>query len=248
MEARLKKMIENQQQQINSQNKIIEQQQQLIDTNSTKIEAMSKKIIILEGKLIIEESKWAVSNHVNEVLNKKIDELNQYSRRSCMVVDGIPIEEQANIAKIISSKLDIEEDVVAKNIDKYHPIGPVKSPKSYKTQSMIIKFRTHHYREMIYSKRKSMKIDAVKIKFRVSLTKRRQDLLKQATDFCDPDKLDHNNNLDFAFADTLGNCKIKFKKRVNNKLFADFNDEIELANIIGLDAKEDGEPNATAGQ
>ena len=43
---------------------------------------------------------------------------------------------------------------------------------------------------------------------------------------------DEFENIDFVFADIHGNLKVKFTVPVKNKLFANFTDELELAQII----------------
>ena len=102
-----------------------------------------------------------ITQQVNKILHQQFDALQQYSRRSCMVVDRIPVDatESININNLKNkikktvTKSKVETEINFKqNYDKCHRIGPIRDGK----QSCIIKFRTHSFREKLYKERKKL--------------------------------------------------------------------------------------------
>ena len=124
----------------------------------------------------------------------------------------------------LGKSLAIPPMVLSNEIDKIHPIGPIKDDN---TQTIIMKFKSHGFRERVYRNRKSGQNKRMRL--RVSLTNRRIKLLEKANDL-----IENVPNIDFAFADTLGNLKLKFINNVNGKLFKDFKNEVDLAEAISL--------------
>ena len=61
----------------------IEDLKRLIQEKDTKIEALEKKVDELESKL-------SVIDRTNELLSRKIDDGEQYQRRSSLRINGIP--------------------------------------------------------------------------------------------------------------------------------------------------------------
>ena len=156
--ASLSKLANDQQQQIT-------QQQQQIDLQAKQIQDLQNQINKMEGKFIQIESAKAISSHVNKVLNDKIDELNQYSCRSCLIVDGLKSNELEKLPEKVCEEYNIPRSEFDAELDKFHPIG---IPRDDNTQLAIVKFRTHSYRENIYK----MRLMTSRIKFRVALTKK----------------------------------------------------------------------------
>ena len=93
---------------------------------------------------------------------------------------------------------------------------------------MIVKFKSHGFRERLYRDRRKIPLNN-KIKFRVSLTKRRSKLLEETIKICKD-----ATNIDFVFSDSNGNLKIKLVSRANGKLFFDFNSEEDLSEVLAL--------------
>ena len=164
-------------------------------------------------------------------LSAEIDDQEQYSRRSCLTIDGIqPAKnETANqlyekIKQLTTNHLN--NDSVSPNnfdyeYDKCHRIGPVKNNK----QSVIVKFRSDNFRERLYRAKKSAPRG---IKFRVSLTKRIIELIKKANL-----KVDNIEGFKFAYADANGNLKLLLNQKSNNgKWTLPFSDIRELDDIL----------------
>ena len=66
------------------------------------------------------------------------------------------------------------------------------------------------------------------VKCEPTLTDRRLKLIQHAQK-----ELENVQNIDFVFADINGTCKVMFIHKVNGSLFADFDDEMGIASIIG---------------
>ena len=114
---------------------------------------------------------------MNDVLSEKLDSVSQYTRRSCVIVEGIPvsngesIEDIEKLAVNAVVKLGFTKENVENEMDKAHRVGPIYEGN----QKVIIKFRSHKFNAKVYKERKSC--DNNPIKFRPSLTKRRENLL-----------------------------------------------------------------------
>ena len=85
-----------------------------------------------------------MTQRVNRHLENMIDLQEQYSRSSCLVVNGMkePGAEDSrdvdNIAATLEKETGIDKDIILTNIDKEHPIGRMENGK----QLRIVKFRS----------------------------------------------------------------------------------------------------------
>ena len=197
-----------------------------------------KKVELLEKKVEQLESALEISSQVNKVLREEVDHLHsetdrleQYSRRSCLVIDGInPIKNETNhqlMQRIMNLTTNhLNRDNVHPNefnveFDKCHPIGQIKDNK----QSVIVKFRSNAFRERLYRAKKSTPVG---IKFCVSLTKRRATLVDEATK-----KVADVPNVKFAYADANGNLKLLLNEKTKSGSWAlPFNSMNELEEIL----------------
>ena len=86
-----------------------------------------------------------------------------------------------------------------------------KQTKKTSTPNIICKFRTHSYREKLFSKRNELHNNSnKKIKFHVSLTKHRSDLLEKTQNH-----IQNLQGMKFCFADPNGKLKVKFNGNKN---------------------------------
>lgn len=206
---------------------------QEIENLKIRIGDIEQKFNTLESENIRLESEIAVTKKVNSILEEQVDSLQQYQRRSCMIIDGIqPVKKgtkedmlqlKSKIKKIVTTKLDISNASFEDNFDKCHRIGPVKNGK----QSSIIRFRTHSFRENLYMSRKNLDTD--NIRFRVSLTSKRIELLKQANETIKESK---NNVFKFAYADISGNLRVLLSKAIDNRWSYPFTNTNEFNDLI----------------
>ena len=204
-----------------------------------RINALEKRVEVLESQLVITQT---VSNH----LKHKIDDQEQYSRRPCLVVNGMqrPGDEVSHnadceaVIEILSRESNLRKETIRENIDKIHPLG---SPDKNGKQLRIVKFTSDNFKESVFIKhknriknyvadqKKKKKPVKVNIKLQPSLTKQRIDLLKLANE-----KTKDVERIKFPYADMHGNLKIRLNSPINNRYIIDFQTEDDITNIISL--------------
>ena len=147
------------------------------------------------------------------MLSKEIDDLQQYQRRHCIVIDGLrtsPSETSDHVTekveKVLIGNLQFDPEEVNYQTDACHRIEPINTKDGM--QSTIVRFKTHSFREAVYLKRRKCN---KKEKIKLSLTQRRRKTLTYA--YNNADKLPET---DF-YADIHGNLKICLKNPINNK-------------------------------
>ena len=99
--------------------------------NQNKISILEKQIDYLKGHITITESKLAIAEHVSSTLHEQIDNQEQYSRRKCLIFEGIKVEQkekdcdlEKRILNVIQRELKL--NIEPEDIDKAHRIGPVE--------------------------------------------------------------------------------------------------------------------------
>ena len=142
------------------------------------------------------------------IFDNRLEEMETYSRRQCLRIEGIPVKEykkNASVMQTVQSCFDeagltIPNDVV----DRAHRVGPVYKNKDDSTcQPIIVKYNNFRYRTDFYRKRKSLKGKRV----RIDLTKKRYDLLKRSMNFINDGSLTKKLQSVYVFADI--NCRLK---------------------------------------
>ena len=169
-----------------------------------------------------------------EQVEEKSDDNEQYSRRSCVRINGIEYKNKGNgenVKEIIGNcfkSLNLPYDV--STIDRAHRIGKTivdDTGKSFK--SIIVKFKSWDVRTNFYKARPKKKDEGTKKpgmkSFSVSLdlTKRRYRLLEYARGV-----VNHYAEVDFAFADI--NCSLAI--RLKDGSFHYFNSKKSLKDIL----------------
>ena len=98
------------------------------------------------------ESSLIVAKNINSLLEKEVDDLQQYQLQACIVVDGIKpangetedhIKEK--VQNVLFKNLGFDEKRVDSEIDKCYILGKPKSKK----QSTVIYFKTHCFRAAV---------------------------------------------------------------------------------------------------
>ena len=124
--------------------------------------------------MLILDSHLAVWETVNSH-KKKAEDLEAYSWRSCIHVNGLQKEDHQNndnlrktVVENVSSKTGISKDNIERSIDKLHRTG--KYDQTTKTQPVIVKFTSHSFKEQAYFKRKTIKNSDSNIRITPSLT------------------------------------------------------------------------------
>ena len=160
------------------------------------------------------------------MLSNEIDDLQQYQRRHCIVIDGLrtsPNETSDQVTeKVLTENLQFDPEEVNYQIDKCHRIGPINTKDGM--QSMIVRFKTHSFREAVYLKRRKCN---KKQKTKLSLTQRRRKTLTYA--YNNAIKL---SQIDFFYVDIHGNLKFRLKNAISNKFVYFSRDKGELLNLF----------------
>lgn len=163
----------------------------MIKQQQVTITKLEKRIVDLESEV--------------SSLHSRTEEGEQYSRRLCLRIDGIPVKskETADEIRTAVSKVAKECGVVMPDevIDRAHRIGKGKVIAGKTERQVIVRFTSFHYRTVFYKARKTSK------KFRVylDLTKHRKDLLSKIN----IDLAEKQTQDCFAFADV--NCRLCVK-------------------------------------
>ena len=209
---------------------------------------LKARVDSLEETVVKLDSKLAISTRVNEVLRTDLDRLHQYTRRSCLVIHGIPtnvsetetqVEEKVRtmIAKDLQLDDNTTKDIIT-DIDKAHRIGKRNDNNQ---QAVIVRFKSHSKRTIVYRQRpKAHFVDgsyvSPNIKIRPSLTPYRIDVLENARKM-----VENIPDIAFVFADVFWDLKARVKTN-DGHIIKGFTTLDDLSHLIhGLDYNSDAE-------
>ena len=106
------------------------------------------------------KSDLFVSQTVSKQLSKQIDNHEQYSRRNCILIDGLNItqNETANdvekaVQTFLKNEVRIDVKIIKEEFDKAHRIGKAKNGK----QSTIVRLKSHSIIEKVFRQKKEVK-------------------------------------------------------------------------------------------
>ena len=182
-----------------------------------------QQIIRLESQVAMLQMHVA---NLKQTHDTKIDELEQYGRRLCLRIDGVPhkeVETSGEVLKVVKEKIkEAKVDIPDVVIDRAHRIGApyVDDTSKIKHQSIIVRFTTFRHRTMLYLRRKKL---SGNVKIKLDLTKSKYNLLKYARD-----RVKNLENVDFVYADI--NCRLKVKMKDKSEYF--FNSSDELIDLV----------------
>lgn len=204
-----------------------------------EIAALKDTVKNLENKVEVLESRLEVSQNANTLLSNEVDNLQQYSRRNCLIVSGIPVknkETEKELKEQLQKELhdlNINPNQFENEYDKMHRIGKKDGNK----QNLIIRFRSHQFPSNIYYNRKLIKNRTVKVK--PSLTKRRTDMLREAEEMSRNCAAVH-----FCFVDFNGTMKIRLHKKFKDRFVHNIDDLDELYTLLNLVSEEEDDYDA----
>uniref|UniRef100_A0A1Y1K9R3 Uncharacterized protein n=1 Tax=Photinus pyralis TaxID=7054 RepID=A0A1Y1K9R3_PHOPY len=143
-----------------------------------ELEQITKKVEVLE-----EENKDLRKMNAN--LNIAIDNMEQYSRRNCLKVFGLPETPQENTDEVLLDlfKNHMHLSISPSDIDRSHRTGRMdsiqtRSNSKVKCRPIIVKFTSYNAREKVFKNKKLLKSSGVII--RENLTQLRANVLKSA--------------------------------------------------------------------
>jgi hypothetical protein len=154
------------------------------------------------------ESKVAVLESKVSFLLGKTEEAEQYSRRLCLRIDGIPLpqhnqpETPEDIRKAVQTVISeagvkIPDDI----IDRAHRIGQGRIVAGQRCRQVIVRFSTFRHRTLLFKARKKIP----KYRIYLDLTKERKSLVDEVNGYIEQNGLKNG----YAFADI--NCRICVK-------------------------------------
>ena len=176
-----------------------------------------------------------------EATKDKVNELEQYSRRLCLNVTGIPEggQQESTNQLVIDAARMAGVEVVASDIDTSHRIG---APKTGKTRTIIVRFTNFTKRQALYNARRQLRkpltfpgstvtADTVKDVFvSDSLTRENQLFLYKAR------QLKKEQKIVAAWSD-VGKLKIRISKEGSTHVIKSLRDLVTLTTTATAAAK-----------
>lgn len=225
--ADLKRQLEALQQKVN---KICERNKQLekrVDVLENTKRKLADQVESLESKII-------VSEEVSTRLSLELDRLDQYNRRSNLIIKNIdlpanPDEEthedvEEIVKKVIKDDLEMP-DSIFKDIDKFHRNGFIKTQRGKRKQNIIVRFKSHASRYACLIKKKQLKSN----KISPNLTRNRGKILHKASEIINEKK---PSAIEFAFANIHGDLQIRLAEPCDGKKVHPFNSLNELDTFL----------------
>ena len=191
-----------------------------------KISEQNAKIEKLESIITIHE------NTIDQLL-VKCDDNEQYSRRSCLRIHEVEVNEDEdgimNVLEDCYSSVNLQFD--ANDIDRAHRIGLPYTDKNSgkKVKSIIVKFRSWKARQRFYKGRPRYYADSSKkpgFTVSIDLTKRRYLLLTKAN----KGLIKGNPNIKYVYSDITCSLALRFK----DDSFKYLNTERELLRLLNV--------------
>ena len=206
-----------------------------IDLLTKSLEEKINIIAKLEQRIVVLEENAAYNEKKYELLERRLDDSEQYSRRTSLRINGIPIEQNEKasdcLQKVKTEVAKLGLNLQDSDFDRAHRVGPAKDAHGveFKNRQMIVKFTSFQARTKVYQGRPKTQNRGGEgsespVKFYIDQTKRRFDLKKKAIEY-----VKSKPEVDFVFVDVNCNLSIRFK----NGRFERFNSEHELHRLTG---------------
>ena len=182
-----------------------------IENLNDKLTKQNWTISVLQNNVVVLHEQCS---QLRKDIDTKCDELEQYSRRQCLLIEGNvkPGKEKAedviNLVKDCFAEADV--DIPDTVLDRTHRIGPAyKDESDQSIQGIIVRFNNFRYRSMFYKNRKKLKQGK---RVRIDLTSNRYNLLKKTNALIKRMKME---NTVYTFADV--NCRLKVVNKKNGE-------------------------------
>ena len=151
-----------------------------LDALSKKVDQLEIEIKNKDEKIQLLQNRVEILEEEKESLGKEIDDLEQYSRRNCLVLHDV-VETNAECTADIIIKTSAEElgiDVKQEDLDRRHRLGRVKRNEN-KPRPIIVNFARYAVRNKVFSN-KQKKLKGKTLLITESLTVYRMKLLDEA--------------------------------------------------------------------
>ena len=198
----------------------------LNDDNQEKFAALTSARDSLEQKVEDLQHQITVNNVHVDLLRRRLDDTEQYTRRPNLIIDGVRVkrgETPTSLRKTILAEIDwLGIDISDTDIDRVHRHeDPYYDHKGNKVQPLIIRFTTWYARNELYRSRSYSQY-----RYRADLTSRRQQIL----DFAHNQRAlaPTRNVVDFVSVDR--NCRLIFRS-TDGKIHS-FSSKAEFKTIV----------------
>ena len=159
------------------------------------------------------------------------EELEQYGRRLCLLIDGVPTKANESSDDVLDSVKSLFKEVkvnIPESInDRAHRIGSryLDASSNNYCKSIIIRFATFRHRTMFYRDKNKLKRG---VRIKLDLTKSRYNLLKRAND-----RVKEAPSIKICYADI--NCRLKVTFNYANQKYIFFSSFDELWDIVDME-------------
>ena len=184
------------------------------DSLQEKIKNLEERVGTLEDQNGVLKVVSANLEKEVERLRGRINELDQYGRRSNIIVRNIEVPEneapatiEKKIKDIVNNQLKLPH--AANDIDKLHRIGKKKEHEGKTFQNVIVRFRSHRSRYAVYKERKKLKNG---VKMSPNLTKNRLQILHESSQL-----VQDTEGVDFTFANINGDLCVRLTNAHNDR-------------------------------
>lgn len=190
---------------------IIEEFKKILHQETKKIEVLESTVKMLQQQITVLKEKSEV-NH--QRCQTDHEELEQYGRRLCLRIDGVPCQQNETsddvLEKVVGIISDAKCDIPGNVLDRAHRIGPFyKDKKSGKDmRSIIVRFSTFRHRSLLYKSRRNLKNN---ISLKLDLTRFRYKTLVDSIKL-----VSNHESVNYVFADINCRLKIVFKDGTSN--------------------------------
>ena len=118
---------------------------------------LNERISSLEKENVeLKQQNQALSSRILS-LEKAVDQGEQYSRRNCLRITGVPEEATENTDEIVLKLAsDLGTDIQLSDVDRSHRLGRFDSARA-RPRDIIVKFATFRTRQKLYKVRSSLK-------------------------------------------------------------------------------------------
>ena len=129
-------------------NNEVSELKKLVEVLQGRISSLENKVETLENKVVVLESTLEVSQNTSDKLSAEVGNLQQYYRRNCLIVSGIPIKHgeltadlKRSIEKNVLKDVGVSKEFFEYDFDNVHRIGAADGDK----QNVIVRFRSHQF-------------------------------------------------------------------------------------------------------
>ena len=204
----------------------------IIDAQNDRIRVLEEQLGEKNNRIDALESEMIRVSHNMDVLHRKCDDVEQYTRRYSVRINGIaPVKkgEREDVMKTVESCFSsVGVPFKRKQIDRAHRVGrPSTHPTTKKkSQQIIVKFKSWEARCAFYQARPKFNSSTPRsFTTSLDLTARRLELSNLARDL-----IKDHPHADYVYTDI--NCRLTVRMKDNS--MRAFNSKEELDKILGM--------------